>query len=700
VKLNESQLRTLRAVVETVCPSLPRDDDPTGFWATPGSATHGPEALAEWIEERLPADAASGMCELLDGLTGLGFPNAGQNVRETQLDVLCHISPDARKGVGALVTNAAVFAYSATDEHDRNPLWPGIGYPGPALTPRPDAEAPIEPYVPADGETLDCDVVVVGSGAGGGTIAGIAATHGKRVVVLESGGNYTERDFRQSEQWANAHLYYRRGPTATDEGNVLLFAGSTLGGGTTINWQDWVLPTEQVRAEWAEHGLSDVATDEFDRHMTAIMRRVGATQDCSDLNGPHQRLVSGATSLGWSWRTATRNVDRDRYDPAYSGYIHYGDLSGAKTGTLKTFLRDAYEHGARILTRTRADAILTEAGRATGVRATYTDPETGSRRSITVRAHDVVVACGALETPALLLRSGIGGPAAGKNLHVHPGCLILGEYEDDQTPWWGPPQAALVDQFADEGGNGFLLECSHFYTGTWASFLGFNGGRDHKERMSRLRNMVVFLCIVRDRGSGEVTVDADGNAVHHYPFGEPTDVERYYQALECLVRVHVEAGAVKIHPPVRGIQPWKRGDDLDAFIERLRAVPVGADGYLAGSAHQMSSARMGADPQTSVADPTGQLHDVKGVWIGDTSAFPTASGANPMASCMALARRTAENLLGERLPDEPETTGVVGATARTVETAAATASSSSSTSSSSGVTSSGESDLTATPTAR
>jgi hypothetical protein len=111
--------------------------------------------------------------------------------------------------------------------------------------------------------------------------------------------------------------------------------------------------------------------------MSAIMRRVGATQDCSDLNGPHQRLVSGATSLGWSWRTATRNVDRDRYDPAYSGYIHYGDLSGAKTGTLKTFLRDAYEHGARILTRTRADAILTEAGRATGVRATYTDPETG-----------------------------------------------------------------------------------------------------------------------------------------------------------------------------------------------------------------------------------------------------------------------------------------------------------------------------------
>ncbi|WP_165367361.1 FAD-dependent oxidoreductase [Phytoactinopolyspora endophytica] len=673
MKLTKAQVQTLRDVVDTVCPSLPHPDDRTGFWATPGSATGAVEALQYWIEEQLPADVAEGLGQLLDGLGQMSFSAGGQNVRETQLDVLCHISREARIGVSTITAKAASFAYSVTDDNDRNVFWEGIGYPGPPPSPRPDAPAPIEPYVPSDGQTLECDVVVVGSGAGGGTIAGTLATQGKRVIVLEAAGYYSERDFRQTEHWANTHLYYGGGPTGTREGNVLLFAGTTLGGGTTINWQDWVLPTEHVRAEWASYGLDDVATAEWDRHMSAVMRRVNATPGCSDLNGPHKRLTEGAGKLGWVWRGATRNVDAQKYDPACAGYVHFGDVSGAKNGTLKTYLQDAYDHGARILTRTRAEEIITANGRGTGVKATYTDPVTGERAAVTVLADDVVVACGALETPALLLRSSIGGPAVGKYLHVHPGNLILGEYEEEQEPWWGPPQAAMVHEFADKDGNGYLLECSHFYTGTWASLLGFNGGRDHKERMSRLRNMALFLFILRDRGTGEVTIDENGKATHSYPFDDELDVRHYYEGIGRLVRAHAEAGASRVHPAVRGIPPWNRGEDLEAFIEKLHEIPVGVEGYLAGSAHQMSSARMGSDPQTSVADQAGQLHDTRGVWIGDTSAFPTASGANPMASCMTFARRTAENILGHRLPDEAAT-ATTSATATAVPAGATAAS--------------------------
>jgi choline dehydrogenase-like flavoprotein len=204
----------------------------------------------------------------------------------------------------------------------------------------------------------------------------------------------------------------------------------------------------------------------------------------------------------------------------------------------------------------------------------------------------VVVARGALETPALLLRSGIGGPAAGRRLHLHPAGAVSGVYEDDQRPWWGPAQAAIVDEFA-----------------------------------------------------GRVTIDGDGQALRWYPLDDELDQRHFRRGLAELARIHKAAGAAEIiglHPSV---PPWRRGDDLDAWIERLCAVPLGAGGQPVFSAHQMGTARMGADPAGSVANPLRELHDPPGVWIGDTSALPTAIGVNPMVTGAALARRTARAIL-------------------------------------------------------
>jgi choline dehydrogenase-like flavoprotein len=364
--------------------------------------------------------------------------------------------------------------------------------------------------------------------------------------------------------------------------------------------------------------------------------------DCSDLNGPHQRLKQACEKLGYDFRPTFRNTDPETYDPALAGYMGYGDVSGSKQSTAKTYLEDAHGRGADVVVHCRVDRIVVEDGRAAGVEGTYQSPD-GTVARVLVRAPRVVVACGSIESPALLLRSGIGGPAVGEHLSLHPTSAISGVYAEDQDPWWGPPQAAISHQFADlEDGYGFLIECPHHTTGLLAAATPWPSALEHKQMMLDFPRGVAFINLTRDRGRGRVTVDGAGNAVPQYPLADELDIKNLRRGFEELIRMHEAIGAERIIALRRKDAIWNRGEDLEAFVASVR------DGSLAPrekgifSAHQMGSCRMGTDPETSVAGPWGELHDVKGVWIGDASAFPTPSGVNPMMSIMALAHRTAE----------------------------------------------------------
>jgi len=251
----------------------------------------------------------------------------------------------------------------------------------------------------------------------------------------------------------------------------------------------------------------------------------------------------------------------------------------------------------------------------------------------------------ALESPALLLRSGIGGPAAGKHLRIHPVGAIFGVYADPQEPWWGAPQTALSDEFVDvEAGHGFLLECVQYGPGLAAASLPWQGGRRHKEDIARLTNASTTISLIRDHGGGTVEIDAKGQAVHHYSVADELDVRNFRRGLEAQVRVHEAAGAAEIHTLNSTPLSWRRGEDLQDFIQRVGDVPVDPRHQAIFSAHQTGSCRMGTDAADSVCDTRGELHDVKGVLIGDGSAFPNATGLNPMVTIMALARRTAEEI--------------------------------------------------------
>ncbi len=652
--LSDRDRAVLDALADTFAPSARppavQQHDPNGFWARRAADLGVGTLLADRLEQMLPAEELAELATLLGLLRVTGFALLPQAGRERVLAGLSAVNEDAKLGLDGVRALTMQLFYGAVDASGRNPNWDQLGYPGPPqVEPAPRSLKGFVPSTASGTVELEADVVVVGSGSGGGVIAGELATNGLDVVVLEAGGHHEEADFPPDELTALSELYWRGGLNLTADGNVAILAGATLGGGSTINWQNCVRPPDAVRDAWAaEHGLDGLDTAAFDVHLDAVLARISATDACTDLNRTNQRLADAATALGWRWGKADRNTDPTTYDPATAGHVGFGDRTGSKQGTLRTYLRDAEAAGARIVTRATVTQVLREAGRAVGVEADLVTA-TGEHVALRVRAKDVVVACGALETPALLLRSGIGGSAVGRHLRLHPVPMITGLYDEPLEAWWGPPQGTIVTEHRDAvEGHGYLVETAHLHPAVTAAAVPWRSGRDHKLIMGRFSHLGTFIAVTRDHGGGTVTLDRRGQAEVAYPLGDPLDARVRRHAVRSLIELHVAAGADVVLDTHRDLALWRRGEPVESFIGRAQEAGSGAGGRVLFSAHQMGSARMGSASTTSVADPEGQLHDVPGVWIGDTSAFPTAVGSNPMLTCMALARRTAHAILAAR----------------------------------------------------
>ena len=643
----------MKALADTFVPAIPQPRNAPafgGFWHRTGSDIGVDRAGAGWIESRLPEDLRDQMIQFVDLLGVSGITSLPVGARDAILRSIKG-DHDLARGVAGLAEIFTGLFYGLPDDSGTNPNWEVLGYAGPPeITPPADAPRlnPLQPGTDDD-LTLTADVCIVGSGAGGSVIAAVLAEAGLDVVVVEGAAHYEEHSFPRNEIEAYQAMYWRGGWTVSDDWRVKIGAGATLGGGTAVNWSNTVQTPEWVRREWAdEYGLKDVGTAAFDEHLDAVRQRISATGECSDPNGPNARMEEGAQALGWSWRCADRNADQSTYDPDTVGHIGFGDRSGSKQSTLGTYLHDAQRAGARILVNTKVDRVDTANGRASGVTGTYDD---GTRRvRVTVKAETVVVAAGALETPAVLLRSGIGGPVVGHHLRLHPVCSLIGLYGEDQQAWRGAPHTRIVDEFAQiNDGYGFLIEGLQYGPGYMTGGLPWRSGHDHKVIVSGLSRASSWIGLVRDFGGGRVTLDDKGESFVSYPLDEPRDVATLQKAHESMARLHEAAGARAILDLTafkRNV--WKRGQSVDDFVARARSIPFHLPYRVLGSAHQMGSARMGADSSTSVADPEGRLHDTPGVWIGDTSAFPTPSGGNPMLTCMALARRTANAILAAR----------------------------------------------------
>ncbi len=496
------------------------------------------------------------------------------------------------------------------------------------VAPPPDEPRPsaVSVRTPRPGETVEADVVVIGSGAGGGVTASILAAAGKRVVVLERAAMVTEADFGGPELDGLGALFLDRGLAATTDRWISIRAGSAVGGGTVVNWSSSLRAPGAVLEEWREAGI-----DDLDEHYTAIEAEINVNLDESIPNGPNAKLAAGLDALGIPRQLIPRGV-RGCTD---CGPCAVGCRIGAKQSTLRTTLVAACANGAEILDRSEVRRIVLEGGRAAGVVANVPGGE------ITVRSPMVALAGGSILSPAVLLRSGIATATAGRGLHIHPVTAVAGVYDESLAPWSGVPQSVMSDAYGEIDGRwGFRMEAAPTHPGLIATGFPWWSSRDHRETMTRCDGIAAFIALVRDRSEGRVSLARDGGVSIQYAPAKADQALLRRASLE-LAKIHRAAGAKRVIPLVTPPHDWRESQPFEPWLDALGARPISPNRILLFTAHQMSSCRIGTDRRRSVAGPDGQVHGVPGLYVTDASALPTATGVNPVLSLMAVARRTA-----------------------------------------------------------
>jgi len=552
--------------------------------------------------------------------------------------------PQRRAAFQAL-RKASLLFYWALPSRDGspNPAWEAVGYPGP-LGRREDAPPkPLKPLEPGAEMTLDCDVVVVGSGAGGGPVAGVLTEAGLDVVLVETGGYYDDADFDGAELTALTG-FYANAPTASRDESVGLIAGSCLGGGTVVNYTSSFRTPGPIREEWAAHGVPAFTSAEFDASLDAVAERLGVNQEHCEPGVRDRLLQDGAQSLGWSSGMQPRNV-RGCAQGKECGYCGLGCRIGAKMSTTKTWLADAHDRGGRLVVRTKVDRVLVDGGAARGI-----EGRTASGHRLRVRSRAVVAACGAIQTPALLKRSGLRNANLGRNLKVHPVAAVFGTFDAEVNGWEGTMQARYVDEHTNlRDGHGVLYETGPLHPHLFIPLSPWRGRGEHLALMQEMSHTCPVGVILRDRGGGEVKVGRDGEPFVRYGLSE-FDQANLRDGIDGAAQLLEAAGAERIfssHAGWVGYEPGRDGDRA-RFIADADARGYGAGRIQLLGFHLQGSARMGGSPETAVCDPTGQTWDVRDLYVCDGSAFPTAVGVNPHFSIQSVAHMNARGL-AERL---------------------------------------------------
>lgn len=569
-------------------------------------------------------------------------------------------------------------AYADPGVGGPNPQHARIGY-QPQLPPVTATLTPIVPLAlpfeigPADEPMrLETDVVIVGSGAGGGVVADAVAAAGRDVVVLEAGPFVDEAAMPRDELEAFSRLYLNHGLLATWDGGITMLAGSGVGGGTLVNWMTTIAAPASIRHEWTtEHGIDGIEDGSAWSADVATLEAELQVTETAVVPPKDQLILSGAAALGWE----AAPIHRNSAGCDDCGSCPFGCVRGTKRSGIRAHLAGAFEAGARIVPRVRVTAVLVEAGRAVGVEglALVPDPVTGEPiddpkapggirvRRVVVRARQVVLAAGALRTPAVLQGSGLTHPAIGRNLRLHPVSGMLVRSVAPIEMWRGPMQGARSLEFIEGDGErrGYAIESAPGHAGLVALAAPWEGTDAHARLMADLRYFAPLLAVTRDGGEGRASVTRAGRVRIDYAL-DRQGVATLRHAIGSMARMARAAGSIEFVVPADR-PAWFRGGHgsgdaaaFDRYLERLATFDFAPNRGTVFSAHQMGSVRMGGDPRRHACDPAGRVRVgdrddrvVGGLYVADSSLFPTGLGVNPMLTVMALARRVARTVLAE-----------------------------------------------------
>ena len=499
---------------------------------------------------------------------------------------------------------------------------------------------------------IDADVAIVGTGAGGGTAAEILSKAGLRVVLIEEGPLRSSSDFHMLEREAYPQLYQESAARKTKDKGITILQGRAVGGSTTVNWTSSFRTPPETLAFWRERfGLTAYTPHELDSWFAMMERRLNIHPWTVTPNENNDVLRRGAERLGIPTRSISRNVNGCRN----LGYCGMGCPTNAKQSMLVTTIPSALEHGATLLTRTRAERVVFNGTRVTSLvcRALQADGITPSPYAVAVRARHFVLAAGAIGSPAVLMRSNVPDPyaRAGVRTFLHPVAVSTALMPDEVRPFSGAPQSVFTDHFLHtqpiDGPIGYKLEVPPIHPVLMATTLvGF--GDEHAQTMAQASHAQAIIALMRDgfhesSPGGTVHLNDDGTPVLDYPIGEYV-WDGLRRSLVTMAQIQFAAGAKSVLPLHESASRYSSFPQAERGIA---ALPMQLLRMRVMSAHVMGGCAMGSDPRESVVNERGTHHHAENLSVFDGSIFPTSVGANPQLSIYGIIARNATLLAQE-----------------------------------------------------
>ncbi len=471
-----------------------------------------------------------------------------------------------------------------------------------------------------------CDAIVIGSGAGGAFAARALARAGLDTAIVEEGERWTVERLRTSHPLDRFASIYRDGGTTMALGYppIALPLGRAVGGTTVINSGTCYRPPAPVARSWYEdHGLAHAEPELLGPRVADVEATIGVAPAPMEVLGRNGKIsLAGAAALGWEAAPLRRNA------PGCRGACQcaIGCPNNAKNGVHLNALPQACEAGARIVSGLHVREVLVERGRAVGVAGRRPD---GSE--VRISAPLVVVAAGAIPTPPLLRRSGLGKhPGLGRNLSIHPATGITASFEEEVIPWEGVMQSVGIEELHER--EGILLEATSTPPGMGAvSAPGY--GTHLLRRLERAANTATLGAMIADAPSGRVF--GARAPIVSYRLAK-ADERRLATAVGAMARVMLAAGAKDVE--LGGGAPAVRAEsEIEDAVERLDVRRLRLAAF-----HPTGTAAAGSDPSRHPVDPEGRLRGVEGVWVADGSVLPSCPGVNPQVSIMAVAAGVGE----------------------------------------------------------
>lgn len=489
---------------------------------------------------------------------------------------------------------------------------------------------------------LSCDVCIIGSGSGGAWLAHELCAKGLDVVMLEEGGYHTRREFDLTEANMYPKLYQELGNRTTDDLSITMLQGRSVGGSTTVNWCSSFRTPDRILEVWRErHGLDELTPEALTPHWEAAEKRLHIAEWPEALINRNNRILwEGLGKLGYERGLIRRNVN----GCANLGYCGMGCPIDAKQSMLVTVLPDAVEKGLRLFANVSVRRLETSGRKITRVVADVLDPKTDRRsgRTFTVQAKVTAVCGGAMNSPALLLRSGLDADGrVGQRTWLHPVVAMLAMFDEPVNAFSGAPQSVYSHHFIErgEGKMGFFLEVPPVHP-MLGAVVATGVGAPFQQFMSKLPHINAMIAINVDgllpnEKGGTVRLRDSGYGRHSFNYELPPEFwEAARTGCREMARLQFAAGAKKVLS--LHLDPVELNGEKDLAL--LDAAPFEKLKMRVVSAHLMGGCAAGKDPSKSVVDPHFRFHGLDNLFVVDGSVFPTSLGVNPQLTIFGLAR--------------------------------------------------------------